>query len=639
MQKQSEPSFSPLNYARGMTLGLVLALAICALQSDGATTAWTNAADGNWDVAGNWDAGVPDGNNADLTISDVSYTVTYGVSTNAFDNLTIGNSASYTTTLDVEAAGFAPSRTNLLQSGALVNVKTGGVWEVDLVGPGRFEIHAGAQLNINGGSLIYTNLTNTFPFIISGASGSTTSLLTMTSGRFEIGAVALSPQAKFYVGWSGDGIMNMSGGTTILDNCYGISVGYGAAHGIINLSGGKMIVRAPPNEGPYVTIGSANANALGEITVSGDAQLVFEEVKETFIGYRGGIGRFRVDGGTASLTGGTAKTYIGHRGSGFYNTTGTVTVTAGRFEAHYVFIGSSIIGGDAGGDVGELFVYGGEVFFRSYCYCGYAKNDLTNGIGRITVTNGVLNAKSLYVGVNGDAAPSFAQANGELTLSGSGVITNLGLLYVGQGVNSTGIVTQTSGLFDQDVNSVYTVIGANGGHGEYRMSGGQFKTKWIVFVGGARTDILDLGSIPAEGLLSISGGTFSVSHDMHIGELGDGTLEISGSDGTLLVDGLVATNGTSTIRFKLDSSGAGTVTVDGDLYIGGNAKLEIDVSDYDVANGREVDLIAYVTRYGKFAAENVTVNGGHIGSTILYGDGSADKIKLKLFAGTIVRVH
>jgi hypothetical protein len=229
----------------------------------------------------------------------------------------------------------------------------------------------------------------------------------------------------------------------------------------------------------------------------------------------------------------------------------------------------------------------------------------------------------LSVGViNFNDANAATRARGELVVSGSGVITNTGVILVG--VNgATGTVTQSGGRIvhapsgDAGVQArKMTVLGYGfgtgtfgGGAGSFELSGGAFQTPSRVYIGGMPTDVQSYSRSGGVGRLKVTGGSFTVNNNMlTLGGYGTGTL-IIGSNGTCAVKDLILTNNTqSTLRFELGATGLGTLTAGGALHIYPGAKLEVDTTAYTGGEAR-IKLVDCVTRSGSFDPANITVTG------------------------------
>jgi len=423
--------------------------------------------------------------------------------------------------------------------------------------------------------MLYTNLMQGFVMSLSDSSSSATSVLNITSGRFEFGGtndayLALASSPNFNLGNSKPGIVNISGGTCVVQKLYGLDLGSSAGgRGYVNITGGELVFTGQTaGTGPYISLGSSGG--YGEINISGNGKLTAYS-RNFAVGYfpSASYGHLTLNGGSVSLP--SSSLALGSRGN---DCTGIVTVISGQLTV-VGGVGSGILlGYDAyndGRSEGILEIFGGNVTASPDIYAGYATGNRTNKMGRITITNGFLYVQgSFYVG----SATNGGRAAGELNLSDSGIISNTLSLYVGNGTGAVGVFNQTGGRYNQS------------------------------------------------------------SGVMYLGYGGDGTFKMSGSQGALTVPALTATTSTSRISFDLGPNGAGTVTVSGAVSISTNTSLEVTVTNYDwSANGLTVDLISYGTLTGVFGATNVTIIGavgGLDGGSVLYGDGTNDKIKLQL---------
>jgi len=316
-----------------------------------------------------------------------------------------------------------------------------------------------------------------------------------------------------------------------------------------------------------------------------------------------------VAGGTLDAGSGFVIGYA-ENASGGGNGVGLASITGGRVAEGYwgVFIGRGRVGGVANGSL-----------------------TITNGLLDITSSadpeaTGTVAGNGAYSGlavgaINPNEAVASSQARGTLTLSGSGVITNAGVLVVG--VNGgTGTVTQTGGKIVHAPSggvavSKLTVLGygygasgaVGGGLGTYEMSGGSYYTPNMVFVGGVPTNLLSYSRSGGVGVLKVSGGSFTVTNNtLTVGGYGTGTLTI-GSNGVCFAKDIVLTNNTqSTLRFELGASGVGTLKASGSLTIASGAKLEVDSRSYRGSAVR-IKLADCATRTTSFNPANITVTG------------------------------
>ncbi len=632
-------------------------------------SAWKNAADGNWGVAGNWsDEGVPNANMAHVTNVLASYTVTYDSVQPSFKDLIIENAGAHTTDLLISAPLVSKGGAALrLRHGSRVTVNPGGDWTFDGAansvttdGEGMLSILGGGVLKIAGGAVAFTNLPNAAGFgnkLVVGYQSE--GALTVTGGTFAyyetFPRAVTNNYRSLRVGWgtNGDGSLNISGGAMLLGkgDAYDrlMDVGYGSGggsgtRGKAVVSGGLLQFTNNLNWG-LLTIGANGGHGAFVVTNTGVVNLSSKPYNvnaRVYVGVAGfGNGLLRVDGGYMNVGDGVTA---GSKGAWGW-ATGTVEVTAGTLET-----GAGLVLGagettSEGGDVwGEANISGGRV---SESYWGVFVARSRNGgraFARMTITNGLLDIISsalpaatggvadsgcyagLAVGANyvNDTHAS-ASALGELILSGSGIITNAGVFVVG--VNGgTGTVTQTGGALvhapagdaSQQARKM-TVLGYGfgtgafgGGHGTYELSGGTFSTPSRVFVGGVPTNVLSYARAGCSGLLYINGGSFSVTNNtLMVGGNGAGKLTV-GASGVCFAKDIVLTNNTqATLRFELGSAGVGMLKAGGNLAISSGAKLEVDASKY-VGRPEWLKLAACATRTGSFDPADITVVGSGV---------------------------
>lgn len=147
------------------------------------------------------------------------------------------------------------------------------------------------------------------------------------------------------------------------------------------------------------------------------------------------------------------------------------------------------------------------------------------------------------------------------------------------------------------------------------MSSDAAPTGTLRVAGGATTNALDryLVNYPADrhdaqGLLKVTGGSFSTTGSLILGADGDGVLDL-GPTGTVTAANVVLSNATSSVvKFVFDEKGTGFLKATGVLKIAEGAKLEIDARAYTGENPL-VPLISFASQEGTFDATNVTILG------------------------------
>ena len=151
----------------------------------------------------------------------------------------------------------------------------------------------------------------------------------------------------------------------------------------------------------------------------------------------------------------------------------------------------------------------------------------------------------------------------------------------------------------------------------------------MVYVGGVALETLNRPdaqkNMPANdgssvGLLEIAGGSFRARKSLHVGDLGKGTVHVSGS-GSLTVDmNLVLSNSVaeaSLLKLTVAGDTPPAVSVAGSLIVSEGAKLEVDVSDFATTNVW-TKLVSCSSRNGDFAAEDVKVVGEGVRGSLVF---------------------
>ena len=626
---------------------------------------WTNVLTGavsSWGDANNWvnTAGanaLPGPGSANFTMAGASYTALYDSVQPAISNLLIQNTAPYRSDLIVSAPltslGGAAIR---LLSGSSMTITNGGIW--NYVGANgatdknesMLSIRNGGELNITGGTVAFTNLVrgSTAYGNYINVGYSSTGILRVASGRleyYERGARAsTNDERSLRIGRSAGGVGTLeigSGGSVVLGKVNGaigaepLQVGVGSdtsgARGSVIISGGSLVYTNQNGNtlmvGSYYGIGSFIVTNNGYVNLKAGGSDARAYVGQTPYGN----GLLRMDGGYMTVGDGLN---VGYNSGYTQSATGLVEVTAGTLEA-----GAGLVIGmsqtTAGFAVGSVNIYGGRVTQGYWgVFVGRSQTG-GNGYGRMTITNGLLDIIStagvgttrwagtysgLAIGViNLDDNNVNSRAQGEVLVSGSGTITNSGVLAIG--VNSaTGTLTQTGGRIVHVPGSNtdrLTIIAygnctnsyAGGGNGTYEMSGGSYYTPNRAFVGGVPTNVQFYSRSGGVGLLKVTGGSFTVTNNtLMVGGNGAGTL-VLGSNGVCFAKDIVLTNNTqSTLRCELGTEGLGTLTASSNLVICTGAKLEVNTTAYQ-GKAVWVKLADCVTRTGSFDPANITITG------------------------------
>lgn len=426
------------------------------------------------------------------------------------------------------------------------------------------------------------------------ASGLTT--LALSAGSFgdaTVSAGSWTSAADLYAGFGGTSVMTISGGTTSFGNAYfGFSAG---SSGTLNVSGGS-ISTSGSGVAYFGYNGTSTVNVSGgTLSSGGDLYISYQNTATAtlsgtgtistgstlFVGFEG-TGSLTVNGGT--LTSGSGV--IGQTTGG----TGTVTMNASVWNVTNDLIVGQTVGGDGTlnlstgnvsaarifvgrltGSTGEVNVSAGTLALGGTFPDGNLQVG-NSGSGTMTVSGGSVTAAGGNVG--------FAVGgNGSLTVSG-GQLDVTGLLNIGKqgtggltlssGTLSTGQVIVGSDLFGGNpgvgtvdvtggtwTSSLSLTVGQNG-NGTYTQSGGSVSITGNSFIGSANTQ-----ATSGTGSVTVTGGTLAYAGNLNVGNAQAG----STGSGTLTVGtaGLVSVNDTLT---RVASNGTIAINSGGTLAIG-----------------------------------------------------------------------
>ncbi len=297
--------------------GLLGLLTLVAPMTTPAAT-WDTAANGHWDVAGNWTGGtLPSaGNPVNLTNTDGSYAVTYRADDgiDPLGALTISNADGQTTTLNVNAAGFAFAGGSM--ANATININTGG----EARSTAQFSGGANATVVVNGGDFTSTgNFASPTSLDMTLSSGSITTTagfffprLTMTGGTLSVSGTAWPRLTSGTI--SGGVFTNTSSaslssllGTIIISNEATVTtaglVNPGQNHNTFTVEGGTIEIT---NDAFRIGDQAFSGARSGYITQTG-GMVSMADAAGLVIGYADGgitdasINRYQLSGGTLNL--------------------------------------------------------------------------------------------------------------------------------------------------------------------------------------------------------------------------------------------------------------------------------------------------------------------------------------------------
>ncbi|MBQ4144425.1 MAG: PEP-CTERM sorting domain-containing protein [Thermoguttaceae bacterium] len=456
-----------------------------------------------------------------------------------------------------------------------------------------------SDITLNSGSLT----TNAYSYV-GGASGASssylgTSTLNINGGTFtnndelSVGNFAFGSDVT---GVEQRSVVNQTGGAWVANGEFYLgngnsSTGTGNKNiAEVNLSGGTA------NFKNVVYFGGA-VGAQGTMTVSGTANVVFDA--DLNLGHRDQAN------GTLNLTGGTAQfnsfvnvgTAAGGNGtlalSGGTNTfgqrvnlgtasggNGTMTLSGGTNTFN-----NEIFVGWTSGAVGTMNINGGTNAFNNKIHVGGWKSDNTGGTGYLNISADTTFTKEVCLGSGGTGVMNVTGGNVDFNLNGQ-------CFYIGTRTNGTLNISGDANISFNSGNDVH--VGENNGTGIVNQTGGTFtSTRWI--------NIGERGT----GTWTISGGQLNTQGYFGVGRRGKGILNISGTADVNSTKVFVGTFPEAAGGSELNVSGG---TLDGtNLYVGGNP-------EYDNENG------ALTTR-----SSSMTVTGGTVNFTEESGVGHTGK--------------
>ena len=309
---------------------------------------------------------------------------------------------------------------------------------------GTLRLGAGAVLSSTGGvtvsgasaaANILGNYTN-FGGGVSMDSGGTmsfagTGLLALASAP-----ASIAGSARLVVGNASAGTFNMTGGSLLLTNGYGVIVGKNAGSvGTFNMSDGSLMM---------TNTGSTNGGFM--------------------VGYAGGAGTVNVTGGTLSIGYGGGRVFIGGGENGGPYGTGTLTIAnsgavniapAGLFPNEKLYLagyggkGTINLNGGSLTSAREIALGGGGpaifVFNGGTLRSGFSSSTFLNS--NLTVTDNPGGAIIDTAGFSNTIAAAILNGGGGLTKIGAGILTlsNVGSTFTGNVVVAAGTLVPSVG--------------------------------------------------------------------------------------------------------------------------------------------------------------------------------------------------
>lgn len=308
---------------------LALAAALVLLPAAVAPAAvknW-NGGSGNWSVPGNWTlAGVPAlGDAVNIVNTDgVARTVALDVSTPSLGLMSLdltgpgieANTLSITSNNNITAAAlsvggfngavFTNGRGSVDQSAGTTTISPG----VDLImawgngSTGTYTLSGGAIVANQGVWVGYAGIgrfnhsAGTHTINASAASGFIVGANTDALGVYNLsGAGALTVNANEYVGYSGVGVFNQTGGTNTVTGTGGLTLGWGAGS-----NGSYMISSGTLTANSKIEVGRLG---IGTLTIQNNGSVFTDNLtlnNQSTINLNGGTLRFKTIGGTGGVS-------------------------------------------------------------------------------------------------------------------------------------------------------------------------------------------------------------------------------------------------------------------------------------------------------------------------------------------------
>ena len=582
---------------------------------------WKTATDGTWESAENWEpAIVPTGNrDACIEVDGANYTVSVDETPTALDFIHLGQGdTGYTSTLAIAAAMPAGVKYDV-GTGGVLNVTDGGVLTLEDQGA-SVDLSRGGTLRVDGtGRCLYDDTkVNTFgtgmrQFVGDGAlvrlGTATPTVYVQPDAAGETSELVLDNRGSGSAGSTND----FGNGTLYVGNCAD-GTGVLTVHGKDDTN--KAVNRVSLDRGdPY----------------------------ELHIGFRAGSGVLNIDGGCIQV-----------RNNGFYMpgvayTDKTPTVVSGVANQSGGYV--SLVAYSAGAN---RRLTGLSVGCGDYFYLKYVSADQVSVDGVYNLSGGTLDVGIGYAVIGAG--------------SGTGVVHQTGGTFLHRGTATSSSYTNQLFAAEPDAKKARTfhfpmIIGLQGGKGTYEISGGTAtvgsKTALIpaLYIGTGYNHeefpwgfkgtsdckpsdyYFDFERDGAEGLLRVSGGTFTCTTNVVLGAaLGKGTIEMVGAAGTLSVGRLVATNGVkSVLRFVCDrenpAAGVSPITVADKAMLDGTT-LEVELGENYSGRAR-VRLINAPHVEGDFG--RVTVTGKSAESAVVVKDELGVRLRIRRGFVMVVR--
>lgn len=354
------------------------------------------------------------------------------------------------------------------------------------------------------------------------------------------GALTLSTLMRVGVGANTTGVVDMTGGTVLVNGAFDSPIGNGelivgdaGGNGTVNQSGGTITMA----DEVFIGLG---AGSVGVVNVSGGSLSTAPGGRSIIVGFFGGNGALNVSG-----TGDVDARFDLLIGLGA-GSTGNVTMSGGTLDAGFVFTNAFT---GAPGSTSVLTQTGGTLNARLAVVLG-------QGAGTTTYNHsgGIVNALTN----NGDfvVSDSFDPGNPNTStynISGTAQVNLLHNFIVAAFADATGIVNQTGGTIVAGDN----VFVGRDAIGTWNISGGSVTATQFDIV---LANIFD-GS---NGTMNQSGGTVTAGRNLVVGRDGTGAYNLSGGTANA-VNEFLGDFDTSSGTMKVSG---GTLNLTGNMNVG-----------------------------------------------------------------------
>lgn len=570
-----------------------------------------SAADGNWNQAGNWMAGIPDGTKrVFVTKPQGTYTVTVSDARSVNGGLDLGNTVpGGTATLMVASGGtltYNGAGTNLGMEEVAVCVGKGG--RLDAEGDvmvtnltGRFEIR-------DGGVVSVTNAAFGLQTLATDSSTTNHALYVMKGGLLAFGGTAtcnvasapLAGQQQQHlvndggeIRFGGDSLFYPGGGWMNL---------FGSGRTIFE--GAAQLKRGPSTLTQlryYFTPTSEGVENMALIEFRDDAKMSFTADDAVYVNF----GALGCDHHVKMIFDSTSMSTLGELKCGMRGFT-ELDVRRGWLN----------IGGG----------FGMHVAARASEYTGATGDAACTSVVRVA-ENAVLHLACGWVGnkglIIGDGRVDQIVPRHALgILENSGTVTNwYGVITLGSGAAEGRLVMKGGTFYSRVTNQgVPMTVGFANGLGVFAVSNGVFELgRQPLYVGGVPTADLACqpgsGNMPetayalrhdAEGFMTVAAEDFTKpcrfsADTVKIGMDGTGTVMI-GPGGCAEIGNLTLNGEKSELVFTVTENGAGTLVCD-TIDIEPGSRLRVDVCGYSAAKTQQ--LIRWTTQNGAFSDGDV----------------------------------